>query len=84
VGAGGLIVVSRDRNFSNWKKWHQKRRWKRHGWANKYGGCWVLWLLCASGYICAVVVEGACVRDCRGLGMSMVGTVGCSAGKGSV
>jgi hypothetical protein len=32
------------------------------------------------GCISVVVVEGACVRDCRGLGFCTVGTVGLSAG----
>jgi hypothetical protein len=30
--------------------------------------------------ISVVVVEGACVRDCRGLGLCIVGIVGWSAG----
>jgi hypothetical protein len=38
-----------------------------------------LWLLCVFGWI-SVVVEGACVRDCRGLGLCTVGTVGSSSG----
>jgi hypothetical protein len=45
-----------------------------------YGGCWVLWPLCVLGFISVVVVEGACVQDCRGLGLCTVGTVGQSAG----
>jgi hypothetical protein len=32
-----------------------------------YGGFWVLWLFCVFGCISVVIVEGACVRDCRGL-----------------
>jgi hypothetical protein len=31
------------------------------------GSFWVLWPLCVFGCI-SVVVEGACVWDCRGLG----------------
>jgi hypothetical protein len=33
----------------------------------RFGGCWVLWPLCVFVYISVVVVEGACVRDFRGL-----------------
>jgi hypothetical protein len=42
------------------------------------------------GCISIVVVEGSCVRDCRGLGLNAVGTAGqsaggeCIVGKGSV
>jgi hypothetical protein len=41
-------------------------------------------------YISIVLLEGACVSDCRGLGLCTVGTVGlsvhgeCVGGKGSV
>jgi hypothetical protein len=49
---------------------------KGHGWRKRNRGCWVLWPLCVFGYIYAVVVEGAFVRDCRGLGMCTVDTVG--------
>jgi hypothetical protein len=37
--------------------------------------CWVLRPLCVLGCISTVVVEGACVKDCRGLGGCTVGTV---------
>jgi hypothetical protein len=40
------------------------------------GGCWVLWPLCVFACIYFVVVEDACVRDCRRLGLYAVGTVG--------
>jgi hypothetical protein len=46
------------------------------GWGKRYVGCWVLWPLCVLGYIPIVVVEGACIRDCRELGLCIVGTVG--------
>jgi hypothetical protein len=46
------------------------------GWVKSYGVCWVLWPLCVFGCISVVVVEGACVRDCMGLGLCTVGTVG--------
>jgi hypothetical protein len=44
------------------------------------GGClvrgyWVLWSLCMFGCI-SVIVEGACVRGCRGLELYAIGTVG--------
>jgi hypothetical protein len=45
------------------------------GWEKRYGGCWILWPLCVLGCISAVVVEDACVRDCKGLGVCIVGTV---------
>jgi hypothetical protein len=38
-------------------------------------GCLFLWSLCVWVYS-VVVVEGAYVRDCRGLGLSKVGIVG--------
>jgi hypothetical protein len=41
----------------------------------RYEGCWVLWpgmFACIS----VAVVEGACVRDCRRLGVYTVCTVG--------
>jgi hypothetical protein len=41
-----------------------------------YRGCWILWPLCVFGYISVVVVEGVCVRNCRGLGLSAFGRVG--------
>jgi hypothetical protein len=34
----------------------------------------VLWSLCVFGCISVVEVEGACVRDCRELGLYIVGT----------
>jgi hypothetical protein len=45
-------------------------------WGKMCGGFWVLWLLCVFGFIFVVVVEGACVRECRDLGSYTVGTVG--------
>jgi hypothetical protein len=48
---------------------------KRGGWVKRYGGCWVLCLLCVFECISVIVVEGVCVRDCRGLGFCTVGTV---------
>jgi hypothetical protein len=49
-------------------------------WGKQHGGCWFLWSLCVFGCISVVVVEGACVRDCRGLGLCEVGIVGWSVG----
>jgi hypothetical protein len=37
-------------------------------WGKQNGGCWFLWSLYVFGCISVVLVEGACVRDCRGLG----------------
>jgi hypothetical protein len=45
-------------------------------WGKQYEACWVLWSLYVFGYIFIVVVLGACVRDCRGLGLCIVGTIG--------
>jgi hypothetical protein len=51
----------------------------------KWGIGWVgeeEWELLSFGTLCVfgdssiVVVEGACVRDCRGLGVCTVGTIG--------
>jgi hypothetical protein len=50
------------------------------GYGRKHGGCWVLWPLCVFGCISVAVVDGACVRDCMGLGLCIVGTVGYSVG----
>jgi hypothetical protein len=41
-----------------------------------YGGCWVLWPFCVFGCISVAVVEGAYIRDCRELGLYIIGTVG--------
>jgi hypothetical protein len=38
-------------------------------WGKQCGGCWFLWSLCVFGCISVVVVEGVCVRYCRGLGL---------------
>jgi hypothetical protein len=43
-------------------------------WGKQYGGCRVLWPLCVLGCISVLIVEGACVRDCRALGLCKVGT----------
>jgi hypothetical protein len=48
---------------------------KKCGWDKNFGTCWVLWPLCMFGCISVAVVEGACVRDCRGLGLCTVGIV---------
>jgi hypothetical protein len=45
-----------------------------------YGGCWVLWPLCVFEWTSVVIGESACVRDCRWLGLYIVGIVGKSAG----
>jgi hypothetical protein len=48
-------------------------------WGKQCGGCWFLWSLRVFGYV-SVVVEGACVRDCSGLGWYKVLTAGFPAG----
>jgi hypothetical protein len=48
-------------------------------WGKQCRDCWLLWSLCVVGCISLVVVEGACVRDGRGLGLHKVGIVGLSA-----
>jgi hypothetical protein len=45
------------------------------GWGKRYGGCWGFCLLGMFECI-SVVVDGACFRDFRGLGLCTVGTVG--------
>jgi hypothetical protein len=39
-------------------------------------GCWAFWLLYVFGCISVAALEGPCVRNCRELGLCMVGTVG--------
>jgi hypothetical protein len=46
------------------------------GWGKMYGVCWVLWPFCVFGCISVAVVEGAYIRDCRELGLYIIGTVG--------
>jgi hypothetical protein len=46
------------------------------GEVGRYGGCWIWQPLCVFGCISIVVAEGICVKDCRGLGLCAVGTVG--------
>jgi hypothetical protein len=43
-------------------------------WGKQHGGCWFSWSLCMFVFISVVVVEGACVRDCKGLGFCKVGS----------
>jgi hypothetical protein len=45
-------------------------------WRKHCGGCWFFWSLYVFGCISVVVVEGACVRDCRDLGLCKVGILG--------
>jgi hypothetical protein len=70
VGIGGGLVIRL--GIVTWKigKGSNKRVGK---W---YGGYWVLWPLCLFGCISVVVVGSASVRDCRELGLWIVGTVG--------
>jgi hypothetical protein len=42
--------------------------------------CRGFWFLSVFGYISVVIVELACVRDCRGVGLCKVGIVDCPAG----
>jgi hypothetical protein len=55
------------------------RGWEK-GWmgGGRYGCCWILWPLSVFGCISVVVVEGACVSDCTGLGLCTVGKIGLS------
>jgi hypothetical protein len=52
-----------------------KRGWMGgwDGWRNRYGCCCILCPLCMFGCIFNIVVEGACVKDCMGLGLCTVG-----------
>jgi hypothetical protein len=47
-------------------------------WRKQCEGCCFLWSFFVFCYTSVVVVEGACVRDCRGLGLCKVGIVGWS------
>jgi hypothetical protein len=49
-------------------------------WGKQCRGCWCLWSLCVFVCISVVVIEGALVRGCRGLGLCNVFIVGWSAG----
>jgi hypothetical protein len=49
---------------------------KSGGWGKTYECCCVLWPLSLFRCISVVVVEGVCVKDCRGLVVCTVGTVG--------
>jgi hypothetical protein len=55
--------------FGEFVKVVLKREVWEKGWVGGRSvmGCWVLWPLCVFGCI-FVVVEGVCVRDCRGWG----------------
>jgi hypothetical protein len=64
-----VMVIRLDIDFEKLVKLILKGR------GGKRGG-WVLWSLCVFGCISVVVLDGACVRDCRGLGLCTVGTVG--------
>jgi hypothetical protein len=70
------MVISLVIDFGELVKVALKKAGKGGGWVKMYGGCWALWSLCVFGCISVVVVEGVCVRDCRGLGLCAVGTVG--------
>jgi hypothetical protein len=74
-GSWGVMVVWLE--IETWVigKGGTKREEGKEGWGKRYEGCWVLWPLCVFGCISTVVVEGSCVRDCRGLGVCIVGTV---------
>jgi hypothetical protein len=48
-------------------------------WEKQCRDCGFLWSLCVFGCI-SIVVEGACVRNCRGMGLCKVGKVGWSEG----
>jgi hypothetical protein len=66
---GGNGCLARDRNLGNVNRWSykggRKREWDEQG--NSFEGYRVLGPLCVLGCSSAVVLEGACVRDCRGL-----------------
>jgi hypothetical protein len=66
VGNGCL---SRDRNLVVGKGGAKGGWAEKEGEVKKFGSCWDLLSLGVFGCISAVVVEGACVRDCRRLGV---------------
>jgi hypothetical protein len=54
----------------------KREEWEKE-WVGElsFGSYWVLWPLCVFGCISVVVVEGACVRGCKELGLCKVGRV---------
>jgi hypothetical protein len=78
VGVGRLITIKP--YIETWvsgkggtKKGRKKRR---EEWGKGYRDCCVLWPLFMFGGISVVVVEGACVSDCKRLGLCTVHIVG--------
>jgi hypothetical protein len=72
VRVGQLIVVWPE--VETWiigkgstKRGEKKGMWCGYG--KTYGSCWVLWPLFVLGCISDVLLSGACVRDCSGLGV---------------
>jgi hypothetical protein len=63
VGVGGVVVIRLD--IEIWVIGNGGTKKGVGGWENSYGGCWVLWPLCMFWRV-SLVVEGSCVRDCRG------------------
>jgi hypothetical protein len=53
-------------------------------WRKQCRGYWFLWPLCVFGCISVFVVEGACVRDCRGFELCNIGLVGWTVGDACV
>jgi hypothetical protein len=73
---GRVMVIRLVVNFGELVKVALKKGGKK-GWMGKrYGGSWGLWPLFVFECISFVVVDGACVKDCRGLGLCTVGAVG--------
>jgi hypothetical protein len=64
-------VIGKDGAKKGWMGW---RRWG--GCKKRYEDCWFLWLLCVLVCFSDVVVEHTCGKDCRGLRVGTIGTVG--------
>jgi hypothetical protein len=75
IGYWGIMVISQLYKFGKMLKVVIKGNGVG-GWGKRFGGCWGLWPLYMFGCISVVVVEGACDRDCKRLGLCTVSSVG--------
>jgi hypothetical protein len=81
MGVGWVMVISLVIESGKLVSVALKGCGKRGGWVGEEAwGCWVLCPLCMFGYISVIVVEGACIRNCRRLGLCTDGMVDYSVG----